>query len=90
MDNSSVLLLRLLDLLQVKEIFIAGLDGYNYVSNYLNGNLESNFSSKNAMFINREVEGMLKDYLVSRKNKTPISFLTHSRFEHIFEDGKNE
>lgn len=93
MDNSVILLLRLLDLLSPASIGIAGLDGYNYPSNrlnYLNEELELSSAYSNPNLLNNEIFEMLIDYLNSRNNNTPITFITKSRFEKILEqDGIN-
>lgn len=86
MDNSVILLLRLLDILSPASIGIAGLDGYNYPSNslnYLNEELELSSPYNNPNLLNNEIFEMLIDYLNSRNNNTPINFVTKSRFEKI-------
>ncbi len=81
LDNSTILLLRLLDEINVKSIAIAGFDGYQYSSsNYASENIELSNIYENTNKINVEIYNMLKDYMVSRKRKTPISFLTSSKF----------
>jgi 4-hydroxy 2-oxovalerate aldolase len=87
LDNSVIMLLRLLDLLQIESIGIAGLDGYDYPaendSNYISKEQEPLDAIKNPMFINKEIAEMLADYIKTRTNKCPISFVTHSRFETV-------
>lgn len=84
MDNSTILLLRLLDCFNVKSIAIAGFDGYDYKSNnnknYLNDELELSKVSENPMYLNDEISNMLSDYMETRLNNAPIEFITESRF----------
>ena len=79
LDNSAIMLLRLLDILNVYSIGIAGFDGYNSDSNYANNTLE--LSSLDPVEMNQEISEMLTDYFATRKNKdTNIIFVTPSRF----------
>ena len=84
-DNSAILLLRLLDELGVREIGIAGLDGYDPESienkNYINKAFERPISGKAALEINREIKEMLNDYFATRHNKAVVRFITTSRFD---------
>ncbi|MCI8372230.1 MAG: hypothetical protein HFI75_07515 [Lachnospiraceae bacterium] len=85
MDNSALMLLRLLDCLDVKEIAIAGLDGYETFSrsNYASSDLELSNVRENSMELNNEIMGMLSDYMTARKHNIPIRFVTASRFEIV-------
>lgn len=85
MDNSALMLLRLLDCLDVKEIAIAGLDGYEPFSrsNYASSDLELSNVRENSMELNNEIMGMLSDYMTVRKHNVPIRFVTASRFEIV-------
>lgn len=87
LDNSTIMLLRLLDIIGVKSIAIAGFDGYSYSdSNYATKSLELSSLHDNPTEMNRELEEMLVDYKLTRKNKTTkIQFVTDSRFETCFE-----
>ena len=87
LDNSSVMLLRLLDELGVASITIAGFDGYSYEQkqNYASKYLDLSSVAVDASELNRELTEMLEDFAATRANKeAPISFLTHSRFERVF------
>lgn len=83
------MLLRLLDLINVKSIALAGLDGYSYHTdgslNYVNKFLELSNVKVNPMELNDEIGAMLADYRATRVNDTPIRFLTPSRFAEILE-----
>lgn len=91
MDNSTILLLRLLDMFNgIKSISIAGFDGYssfvNENKNYSSRYLEKKMADEESIKINREIVGMLEDFKATRKHKdVPINFITESRFAYIFE-----
>lgn len=88
LDNSTIMLLRLLDKLPVKEIYIAGFDGYSYSldnhPNYASNYLELSNVKENPKALNEEIEQMLVDFAKSRSSQTPIHFVTESRFAHVF------
>ena len=88
-DNSTLMLLRLLDLICVKTINIAGFDGYSSAisekMNYANEDLEVSEVRENPIMLNDEISRMLQDYRETRKADTPIKFITESRFSDIFE-----
>lgn len=86
MDNSAILLLRLLDTLGVKSIAIAGLDGYDYKSsdtNYVSQEMELSNVSIESLLLNEEIKEMLKDFLDTKAGKEDIMFITPSRFESV-------
>lgn len=89
LDNSTIMLLRLLDMLNVGSIALAGFDGYSYNTdgslNYVNKFLELSNVKENPMELNDEISAMLADYKATRVNDTPIHFLTPSRFADILE-----
>ena len=87
MDNSAILLLRLLDKLNVKVIAIAGFDGFNYDSNnaknFASNELElANINSKGRL-LNKEIEEMLKDFIETKTGNEKIEFITPSRFDFL-------
>ena len=88
MDNSIIMLLRLLDMFDICSIAIAGFDGFNFghegAANYANTDLELSNVRENPGSLNKEISDMLEDYVATRKHKTKIRFLTESRFSHIF------
>lgn len=89
-DNSTLMLLRLLDSLSVANVALAGFDGYDTSSknpqNYVSEFLESSSATLDAVKQNQEIEQMLENYGVTRTNKDiTITFITNSRFAHIFE-----
>ena len=89
LDNSTIMLLRLLDMLHVRSIALAGLDGYTSNAdggmNYINKFMELSNVKEKPMELNDEIDSMLSDYMNTRINKTPVRFLTPSRFEHVLE-----
>lgn len=89
LDNSTMMLLRLLDILNVKSIALAGFDGYSYNTdgslNYVNKFLELSNVKENPMELNDEISAMLADYKATRENEIPVRFLTPSRFADILE-----
>ena len=88
LDNSGVMLLRLLDRLPVKSIGIAGFDGYDYKSenksNYADEKLERASAGDNPREVNEEILSMLTDFACTRNGKAEIQFVTKSRFEAAF------
>ena len=83
LDNSTILLLRLLDAMDVASIAIAGLDGFGgepIVSQYANEDLAVHLSSEDALKADREIQGMLGDFMKTRKSTFEISFITRTRF----------
>lgn len=85
MDNSMILVLRLLDQLAVAKVVLAGFDGYDTdamkKNNYASEELESSTEYDTAQFINQEIREMLVDYKETRSNQCDVEFITSSRFE---------
>lgn len=95
MDNSTIMLLRLLDRIGVNKIVIAGFDGYSFNSNgnpnYASKYLELSSAYVSPLALNKEIEEMFLDYLQTRQNKdSEIEFITESRFEKCMGLIKNE
>lgn len=90
LDNSTIMLLRLLDQLNVSEIAIAGFDGYGYTkdrsSNYASRYLELSSVNFDAIEMNKELSEMIEDYIATRQCKdVPVRFITESRFSKCVE-----
>lgn len=87
LDNSAIMLLRLLDVLSVGKIAIAGFDGYSYNAdtNYANPYLELSNVKENPMELNDDISSMLEDFRQTRINPVPVEFITPSRFAEILE-----
>ena len=85
LDNSTLMLLRLLDCLNINSIGIAGFDGYDYKEgndlNYADTDLELANVRENPKILNEEISSMLRDLKQTRKKDVPIRFVTSSRFE---------
>ena len=83
-DNSTLLLLRLLDEFKIKSIAIAGFDGYCYdgsiLNNYATNELEIANVKEDPNKLNMEISAMLKDYMATRNSHCEIKFITESRF----------
>lgn len=86
-DNSMLMLLRLLSDLKINDVAIAGFDGYEpdpQKCNYLSTSMEIDTVGKRAIEINKEISEMLIDFNKTRRNKTmKIQFITPSRFDAI-------
>lgn len=80
MENSAVMLLRLLDLMDVESIALAGIDGYGNEMNYFAQDYELSSMQIDYMQRNREIQEMLTDYMSARQSNAKIEFITKSRF----------
>jgi 4-hydroxy 2-oxovalerate aldolase len=83
LDNSAILLLRLLDLLDVTSVTIAGLDGFGSETRgmqYADESLETPLNHVNILCKNKEIQSMLNDFFKNRKAKYEIDFITQTRF----------
>ncbi len=89
LDNSTIMLLRLLDMTDPKSIALAGFDGYGYNAegglNYATQYLELSNVKENPAELNDEIISMLKDYMKNRTHTTSIACITPSRFSDILE-----
>ena len=89
MDNSALLLLRLLDKLATRTVGIAGLDGYDMSygnsANYSNKDMERQISPDTALKTNMEISDMLRDFISTSENLERIYFVTPSRFEDVLQ-----
>ena len=93
MDNSTVMLLRLLSEIGVKNVSIAGFDGYSTDTkerNYFSDSLEIHSIEINATERNEEIMEMLKDFDKTRRMDMNISFITPSRFENCLGGGTDK
>ena len=83
-DNSTIFLLRLLDLLNVSRIGIAGLDGFapngGAAGNYAAENLEHLVEGESAILANREIAEMIEDFQATKQSNAMVEFITTSRF----------
>ena len=80
-DNSGLMLLRLLDMMNVKSIAIAGLDGYCYSDNYAKNELAFANTDEDPIKLNEEIQSMLIDYMQTKVSSCSIKFITDTRFK---------
>lgn len=77
-DNSLIMLLRCLEKLGVKEIGLAGFDGYSEDKiNYYITNMEYSFAREKAQYLNDYAKKFLNDH----KSKMLVKFITKSYYE---------
>ena len=81
-DNSTIMCLHLLSKLTVKEIAIAGFDGYDIINeaseNYIDNNILINLSLEDKKLLNKELKEMLMDFETTNSNIS-IKFITLSQ-----------
>lgn len=81
LDNSMILLLRVLDMFELDSINIAGFDGYEILEeNYFDEELERSLTPDETKHINTQISSMLKEYMNTRTHTVKITCLTESRF----------
>ena len=84
-DNSTIMLLRLLDKFRLRSLSIAGFDGYKSDGkgslNYADSDLELSDVRDDPTSLNDEISEMLSDFAKTREQRYNISFITSSRFE---------
>jgi 4-hydroxy 2-oxovalerate aldolase len=82
-DNAVILLLRLLDKVNVKKIYLAGVDGFSTGDNYAFNNefLDANISKDEIIIINTEIIDMFKDIMAAPLRNDFIEFITPSLYE---------
>ena len=82
-DNSTIMLLRLLDKCPVRSIGIAGFDGYDLSrSNYANDNLELSSIKMSPIELNKDNQSLLDDFFETRNSKAiPVYFVTSSKYK---------
>ena len=77
-DNSLVMMLKVLIKTSVKQVLLAGFDGYSAQSeNYFNGQMEYHFIREKAKELNRYTI----DFLSSVRDRLKVEFLTPSLYE---------
>lgn len=89
MENSTIMLIRLLDQLNVASVGIAGMDGYSTSNlsqdNYANDKLELSNVKENPEQLNKDISSMLEDFLYTRESDMKINFITKSKFSYVLE-----
>ena len=78
-DNPMIMLMKLLNDMKVKEIGLAGFDGYEKTAlpNYINANMEHTFSKELAMEINEDV----KKSIAKLNLRVPFEYVTESLYQ---------
>lgn len=85
-DNSTIVLLRLLDRLGPESVTIAGFDGYDAAKgpNFVSRQLERHsYGAAKAAEINAGIREVLKNFFDTYSGSFPVLFLTPSRFEEV-------
>ena len=89
MENSTIMLTRLLDQLNVASVGIAGMDGYSTSNlsqdNYANDKLELSNVKENPEQLNKDIFSMLEDFLYTKESNMKINFITKSKFSYVLE-----
>lgn len=81
-DNSTIMLLNLLNLLQPVRISLAGFDGLNEKKdNYVEGTGPNIVSGMDYKEFNREVAGLVRRYRSKTQGKISVQFLTPSKYD---------
>lgn len=88
LDNSGIMLLKLLGNIKVSEIVIAGMDGYSIEGekDYAENHLISLKSAENVSLFNEEFICMMKELKQNELKDIPVHFLTPSIYKSIFEE----
>lgn len=79
MDNSFLMMLRVLIMNNVPEVYLAGFDGYSLEkeTNYFSSKMEYDFSKQKGEEINADVNRFLAEI----KDKMTVHFLTHTEYK---------
>jgi 4-hydroxy 2-oxovalerate aldolase len=88
-ENSTIMLLNLLKRIGVKQISIAGLDGFetSTLDNYSDTSFQNDRHKPEFKELNSEIEDMLKDIVNALEGKCTFKFITPSRFENVLKKG---
>ena len=83
-DNAVICTLRLLSKLDVKNVALAGFDGFktSYNESYADSSLPTLNPDGKWAELNEEIKDMFKDFVMSSKDKMTIEFITESIFEN--------
>ena len=81
-DNSGMMCLRLLNKLHVKNVALAGFDGFEneYSDSYADEALPHINPGKKWEELNEEIRDMLRDFRETTKGSMQISFITESKY----------
>ncbi len=86
-DNAVIVCLRLLEKLNVREVAVAGFDGFKtkYGDSYADVSLPVLKTDNKWEELNEEICAMFKDFLLSARDKMKISFVTESIFSDVLQ-----
>lgn len=77
-DNSFLMLLKLLNNAGIKEVYCAGFDGYSdKESNYTNPEMEYSFVKREALSLNKHMKASITYY----RKSMDVSFITYSAYD---------
>ncbi|RHB38842.1 hypothetical protein DW886_24895 [Enterocloster aldenensis] len=86
-DNSTIMAMNLLRRVEVKNLFIAGFDGFDSDSdNFVDDSFYNDRFTGKFKEMNDGLEVLLTNFQKHNQATIKVSFLTRSRFEKIFED----
>lgn len=82
-DNTGILALRFLKSIGIKNVYVAGFDGYNYVKskNYYSVSLQRATEETVIDQMNRDISEMILDLLHENEEYFNIEFITPSKYE---------
>ena len=82
-DNSGIMCLRLLNKMNISEVYMAGFDGFEdeYSKSYADNSLPHINPGKKWDDLNSEVKEMFSDFVNCTKGYMNITFLTESKYE---------
>ena len=89
-DNAVICILRLLNKIDVKNVALAGFDGFKtaYNESYADSSLPTLNPDGKWTELNEEIKDMFKDFVMSSKDKMHIEFITDSIFKESLGEEK--
>ena len=83
-DNAVLCCLRLLNKLKIKDVYLAGFDGFkqHYNETYADQTLPTLNPENNWEFLNKEIQEMFDDFLLTTNGETKVHFITYSVYNH--------
>ena len=75
-DNSAVMCIRLMEIIDAAKVTVAGLDGFSVQNGYYDQALETNADIQELEKKNEDLKEMLHQLLISTQNSMPVKFLT--------------
>lgn len=85
-DNSTIMLLNLMNRLGIKNVSIAGFDGFsNQGNDYIDSSFYEKRFSDDYMKNNKDMEQVLREFFNHKNKEMEVKFITESIFSKIFE-----